>query len=108
MKLKHEENVRLVKRVGLLPEIEAQHPLVVGKTVKEGFQGYLDLIENGKRTKQIIVVYPINMKRPKDNDRLIEIRGKLHLFKANNPTNILHKKAFDCEVIEVVEWKYIK
>ncbi|MEI6808725.1 MAG: hypothetical protein WCN95_08380 [bacterium] len=107
-KSKHEDDARLIKTVGLLPKIENQHPLVVGKTVKEGFQGYLDLVEDGKRTKQVIVVYPTNMKRPEDKDRLIEIRGQLHLFKASNPTNVLHKKAFDCEVIEVLEWEYRK
>ena len=102
----NERKGKLTKVVGLLPRSVDQHPLVVGKTVKEGHQGYLDLIENGKRTKQVIVVYPTDMKRPEDKDRLIEIEGKLHLFKASNPANTMHKKTFDCEVIEVLEWKY--
>jgi hypothetical protein len=98
--------VKLTKVVGLLPRSVDQHPLVVGKTVKEGHQGYLDLVDNGKRTKQVIVVYPTEMKRPEDEDRLIEIEGRLHLFKASNPANTMHKRTFDCEVIEVLEWKY--
>ena len=100
------KRAELIRVVGSLPKMENQHPLVVGKTVKEGFQGSLDLVEDGKRTRQIIVVYPNNMRRPEDEGRLIEIKGKLHLFRAGKPPGDLHKKAFDCEVIEVLEWEY--
>jgi hypothetical protein len=100
------EDATLVGRVGFLPKMENQHPLVVETTVGEGHQAYLDLVENGERIEQIIVVYPINMEQPQNHDRLIEIKGKLHLFKAGKPETTRYKRAFDCEVVEVIEWKY--
>jgi hypothetical protein len=100
------EDTPLVERVGFLPKMENQHPLVVKSTVGEGHQAYLDLVENGVRTEQVIVVYPTNMEQPQDHDRLIEIKGKLHLFMASKPETTPYKRAFDCEVIEVLEWKY--
>lgn len=96
----------LVTRVGFLPGQEAQYPLIVGSVIDEGYQGYLQLVEGGRRAKQIIVVYPTNMERPKDKDRLIEIRGKLHTFKISKPSNTLHKRTHDSEAIEVQSWKY--
>jgi hypothetical protein len=96
----------LVERVGFLPKIENQHPLVVKATVGEGHQAYLDLVENGERKEQIIVVYPINMAQPQEHNRLVEIKGKLHIFKGSKPKTTPYKQAFDCEVIEVLEWKY--
>jgi hypothetical protein len=96
----------LVERVGLLPKMESQHPLVVKATVGEGQQAYLDLVKNGERTEQIIVVYPINMAQPQDPDRLVEIKGRLHIFKGSKPKTTPYRRAFDCEVVEVLEWKY--
>lgn len=40
-----EEDATVVKRVGLLPTQENQHPLIVGSVIQEGYQGYLDLFE---------------------------------------------------------------
>jgi hypothetical protein len=103
---KKAEDAPLVVRVGFLPEMENQHPLVVEATVGEGHQAYLDLVDNGERTEQIIVVYPITMGQPQDHGRLVEIKGQLHLFKASKSKTTPYKRAFDCEVVEVIEWKY--
>ena len=101
-----EENVTMVTRVGYLPTQEDQHPLIVGSVIPEGVQGYLDLFEDGKRTSQIIVVYPANMKRPEETKRLIEIKGKLHSFTLGKPSQGLHKRTYENEAIEVSEWKH--
>jgi hypothetical protein len=106
---KKAEDALFVEKVGFLPKVENQHPLVVKSTVGEEHQAYLDLVENGERTEQVIVVYPINMEQPQDHDRLVKIKGKLHLFKAGKPEKTPYKRTFDCEVIEVIEvieWKY--
>jgi hypothetical protein len=104
-KNKH-ENLNLVTRVGFLPTQEDQHPLIVGSVFREGQQGYLDLFEGGKRTKQIIVVYPVKMKMPEEKNHQIEIKGKLHSFNFGKPSQGLHKMTYENEAIEVLEWRY--
>ena len=99
-------NVTMVTLVGFLPAQEDQHPLIVGSVIPEGSQGYLDIFEDGKKTKQIIVVYPANMKRPDETKRLIEIKGKLHSFTPGKPSQGLYKRSYENEVIEIFEWKY--
>jgi hypothetical protein len=101
-----EANVTMVTRVGFLPTQEDQHPLIVGSVIPEGVQGYLDLFEDGKKTSQIIVVYPPNMKRPEETNRLIEIKGRLRSFTLGKPAHVLHKITYENEAIEISEWKY--
>ena len=96
----------VITRIGVLPTVIHQHPLIVGSVISEGYQGYLDLIEDGKSTRQIIVVYPNSMKRPAAKNRLIEVKGVLHSFTPEQPLHGLHKRTYDNEAIEVYEWKY--
>jgi hypothetical protein len=103
---KPEENVTMVTLVGFLPTQEDQHPLIVGSVIPDGVQGHLDLFEDGKKTKQIIVVYPSNMKRPDKTNSLIAIKGKLHSFTLGKPSQGLHKRTYENEAIEISEWKY--
>jgi hypothetical protein len=95
-----------ITRTGFLPSDIHQHPLIVGTVISEGHQGYLDLFEDGKKTKQVIVVYPTHMKRPEEMNRLIEIKGKLHSFRLGKPSQGLHKRTYENEAIEIHEWKY--
>ena len=96
----------VITLIGVLPTDIHQHPLIVGTVIPDGYQGYLDLIEDGKSTRQIIVVYPISMKRPAAKNRLIEVKGVLHSFTLEKPLDDLHKRSHDNEAIEVYEWKY--
>jgi len=98
----------LVAKVGMLPQSEGQQPAVVASDVgvPDGKQASLELIQSGKRTHQIIVIYPKNMAMPTESNRLIEVHGVLRQFettKGNGPNN-----RFPYEVLSVRSWKYIE
>ena len=105
-KPKQTDETTTITRTGFLPSDIHQHPLIVGTVISEGHQGYLDIFEDGKKTKQIIVVYPPQMKRPEEMNLLIEIKGELHSFSLGKPSQRLHKRTYENEAIEIHEWKY--
>jgi hypothetical protein len=98
----------LVRRIGMLPQSAGQQPAVVGSDIglPDGKQASLELIQNGKRTQQIVVIYPKNMAMPTETNKLVEVQGVLHELgttKGNGPN-----KAFQYEVLAVESWKYIE
>jgi hypothetical protein len=103
-----ENEANLVRKTGMLPQSEAQQQAVVGADVgvPGGKQASLELIQDGRRTQQIVVIYPKDMAVPTETNRLIEVQGVIHKFettKGNAPNNKIQYEA-----LTVTSWKYIE
>lgn len=98
-------NAPVVIRVGMLPQSEWQHPLVPG--FAPGIQGFLDVIEGGNPPRQIILMYPRDMKPPTKTNTLVEVKGHLHMFQTEKPSNLEKKGIYKNEVIAVTSWRYV-
>jgi hypothetical protein len=90
-------------RVGYLATSIEQHP-----TVAEGgaAEAYLDLHDAlGKRLKQIVLVFPPDAVQPQDQDRPVEVTGRVQTLDLGGPAGT--KDSYANEFVFVESWRYV-
>lgn len=96
-----------VTRIGTLPLSEGQHPGVTADDfgVPGGRQLSFQPVEAGKRTQQIILLFPRSLDAPTATNRLIEVKGRLHNLETTK--GFAPNNRFPYTVLCVDQWKYV-
>ena len=99
----------LVTHIGFLSQMILQHPVVSNGFPTEEksreSQFYFDIGDTSNSMNQIIVVYPNSIKRPREQQRKIELKGSSSSITVTGKGG--ENSEYKNEVFKLTSWKYL-